>query len=58
MVGHRPTNEFCKKNMAIIKFLFELIQNDNEDIMDVFWSWITKRSLEEIKGVELPRKTS
>jgi len=49
IVGHRPTSEFCKKNEGIIKYLFEIIRK-NDDVMDVFWSWITNRSLEEIRS--------
>jgi len=58
IVGHRPTNDFCKRNMGIIKFLFELIREQNEDVMDVFWSWITRRSLKDIRNAELPRETA
>ncbi len=56
IIGHRPTNNFCKKNMGIIKLLFEFIKKNDEDVMDVFWSWITRRPLEEIRGVELSRE--
>ena len=48
VVGHRPTSDFCKKHMGILKHLFELIHLNEENTMDVFWSWITKRPLEEI----------
>jgi len=49
IVGHRPTSEFCKKNMGIIKYLFEMIKENNDNVMDVFFSWMTKRSLEEMR---------
>jgi His-Xaa-Ser system radical SAM maturase HxsB len=50
IVGHRPTSEFCKKNMEIIDYLFEIIRENDEKVIDVFWSWITNRSLKEIRG--------
>jgi len=50
LIGHRPTSEFCQKNKGMIAHLFSIIRDNNEDIMDVFWSWITNRSLEEIRG--------
>jgi len=40
IIGHRPTNEMCKKNKAIIHYLFELIKKNDPDINRVFWSWI------------------
>jgi His-Xaa-Ser system radical SAM maturase HxsB len=52
IIGHRPTCDFCKKHMGIMKHLFELIHINEDDIMDVFWSWITRRPLEEILGAE------
>jgi len=58
MIGHRPTNDFCKKHKMIFNFLFELIRENDDQIMDVFWSWITKRPLKEIKNVELSREGS
>jgi len=49
IVGNRTRSLSCKKNMAIIQHLLELIQSGNDDILDVFWSWITNRSLRETK---------
>ncbi len=41
IVGHRPTSNFCRKNKNIIKWLLEKIKEDNEKVLDVFWSWVT-----------------
>lgn len=40
LYGFRPTNIFCKKNMEIIRFLFELMIEDKENER-IFKSWIT-----------------
>ena len=40
MIGHRPTNEMCKKTKSIIRYLFELIKNNDPVTMRIFWSWI------------------
>lgn len=40
MVGYRPTNEMCKKNKAIMHYLFELLQKHDPEINRIFWSWI------------------
>jgi len=55
IVGHRPTSDFCEKNKEIIKFLFEIIKDNDEDVQDVLWSWITKRDLKEIRGESFSR---
>ncbi len=47
-IGHIPSSEFCKKHKTIIAFLFDIIEN-NPDACDVFWSWITKRNLKEVR---------
>lgn len=39
--GHRPTSSFCKKNMAIITHLFELMKN--ESIKNIFLHWVSGR---------------
>lgn len=40
MIGHRPTNEMCKKTKAILKYLFEKLKENDPNTMKVFWSWI------------------
>ena len=40
LIGYRPTNEFCKKNMAIMKYILEKIHNANDKVLDIMWSWI------------------
>lgn len=47
-VGHMPTSEFCRKHRAILSHLFNLIRGANDDVMDVFWSWITRRPYSEV----------
>jgi His-Xaa-Ser system radical SAM maturase HxsB len=39
MTGYRPTSVFCQKNMEIIRYLFELMDNDKR-IVKVFTNWI------------------
>lgn len=39
MLGYRPTSTFCQKNMAIINYLIELMDNDPQ-IRKIFESWI------------------
>lgn len=49
IIGHRPSSDFCKKNTLILDYLFQLIDENDPDVIDVFWSWITRRPLEEIR---------
>jgi His-Xaa-Ser system radical SAM maturase HxsB len=49
IVGHRPTSDFCKKNRAIFNHLFGLIRENDSEVMDVFWSWITNRTLDSVR---------
>jgi His-Xaa-Ser system radical SAM maturase HxsB len=45
MYGHRPTSGFCLRNMEIIKHLFSFINQNDPETMDIFWSWLTGRTL-------------
>lgn len=44
MYGFRPSSIFCKKNMEIIRYLFDLMATDKENER-IFRSWITGYSL-------------
>jgi His-Xaa-Ser system radical SAM maturase HxsB len=43
--GHRPTSDFCKRNMEMIKHLFALISKRDPEIMRIFFAWIRNTSL-------------
>jgi uncharacterized protein len=45
MYGHRPSSEFCTRNMEAIKHMFSYIAEDDPETMGVFWAWITGRPL-------------
>lgn len=47
MVGHRPTNDFHIKNMAIIKHLLTLYHSD-PTIRRIFWAWVQNRHVGEL----------
>src|SRR6266478_2684478 len=49
--GHRPTSDFCKRNMEIIKHLFDWISNQDTDIMRIFWAWIQNSRMHDINRV-------
>ncbi|WP_285717218.1 His-Xaa-Ser system radical SAM maturase HxsB [Pelosinus sp. IPA-1] len=57
IVGHRPSSDFCKKNTMILDHLFQLIDENDPDVIDVFWSWITRRPLEEIRHDKFSRNS-
>ena len=39
LVGHRPTSAFCRRNMGIIRHLFELLRSDDEFTKQLLTSW-------------------
>lgn len=40
---------FCKKNKAIFDLLFRFLQSNEDKVIDVFWSWISRRDLSQIR---------
>ncbi len=42
MIGYRPTSSFCAKNMEIIRYLIELMENDPR-ILQIFETWVKPR---------------
>jgi uncharacterized protein len=49
MIGKRPENDFCRKHKALFELFFNYIQRDDNEIHDIFWSWITNRSLDTVR---------
>jgi len=39
LVGHRPTSAFCRRNMGIIRHLFELLRGDDDFVKQLLTSW-------------------
>lgn len=50
LIGRRPDNGFCKKNKLVFELLLKRIRRNDPGEMDVFWSWISGRSLAEVRG--------
>jgi uncharacterized protein len=42
LVGHRPTSTFCQKNMAIIRYLFDLLRSDDAFTRQLLMSWAVR----------------
>lgn len=40
VVGHRPTSDFCTRNMGILKHLLRLYHGDDPFVRDLFWAWV------------------
>ena len=49
LMGYRLKSEFCKKNRLVLDHIFNLFQQQDEEMLDIFWSWITRRPYEVIK---------
>jgi uncharacterized protein len=49
IVGYRPNSAFCKKNKLLFKYLLKIIQENDNDIMNVFWSWISRKNIGTIR---------
>lgn len=43
MIGYRPTSSFCQRNMEIIRYLIELMDNDPK-VKKIFESWVKPRT--------------
>jgi His-Xaa-Ser system radical SAM maturase HxsB len=40
-VGKRPESAFCIKNNGIFKHIFNILKSNDQDVLDVFWSWLS-----------------
>lgn len=50
VIGKRPGSPFCERQIEIFDYLFKKILTSDRDEMDIFWSWITKRSLKDMRN--------
>jgi len=48
VVGSRPDSGFCKKNKRILDYIFTILDQGDERIINLFWAWATRRSLSEV----------
>jgi His-Xaa-Ser system radical SAM maturase HxsB len=46
--GHRPTSDFCRRNMEIIKHLFRLIAENDRQTLRIFFAWICGSGLGDV----------
>ena len=49
--GHRPTSDFCKRNMEITKYLLRLVAEQDKQTMRIVWAWIQNSRLQDINQV-------
>jgi radical SAM protein with 4Fe4S-binding SPASM domain len=47
--GHIPTSDYCRKNKYLINHLMKIIKENDQETMNVFWSWITMKTIGEIR---------
>jgi His-Xaa-Ser system radical SAM maturase HxsB len=50
ILGHRPTSDFCRRNMFVFKHLLNLYHGEDSFIREMFWSWIQNRPANELTG--------
>jgi His-Xaa-Ser system radical SAM maturase HxsB len=48
IVGHRPTSEFCERNMGIMKLLLRLYHGPDSYVHDLFHAWTLGSSIEAL----------
>ena len=48
LFGHRPTSDFCRRNMEVIKHLFRLISQNDKETMRIFFAWIQSSGLGDV----------
>ena len=49
--GNRAGSTYCRKNMAIIKHLFDLVIEGDRDLERIFWAWINH---DDVNRLQLP----
>jgi uncharacterized protein len=49
VVGHRPTSGYCRKNMAVIRHVFDLLLSADGDLERIFWAWIQRDDVNRMR---------
>ncbi len=42
-------SDFCYKNKSILDHIFYLLHSNDDELLDIFWAWATRRSYKDIK---------
>ncbi|MCD8377722.1 MAG: His-Xaa-Ser system radical SAM maturase HxsB, partial [Candidatus Gastranaerophilales bacterium] len=56
LTGDRLKSDFCRKNRAVMDYIFELLNSNDEDIKNIFWSWAIGKNYKDIKLENNKRK--
>lgn len=48
-IGHRTFSSFCSKNMGLLKHLFSLLREGDDNVQRVLLSWLNKRSFSDVR---------
>ncbi len=48
-----PATEFCKRQKTIFRDIFRRLEDADEKLLDIFWSWVTARDLHEIAVLDV-----
>ncbi|MDO8282676.1 MAG: His-Xaa-Ser system radical SAM maturase HxsB [Thermodesulfovibrionia bacterium] len=49
-IGNSARTDFCHKHKAIFNIIFEYLQRNDSSIINVFWSWVTRRNTFEMNN--------
>lgn len=52
VIGHRPTSDFCARNMGLIEYLLGLLESGNQSLVRTLWSWVNEDSAGSICNPE------
>lgn len=47
-IGHRSFSSFCEKNTALLRHLFRLLRDGDNETQKILMSWLTRRSLSDL----------
>ncbi|AIZ33023.1 His-Xaa-Ser system radical SAM maturase HxsB [Pseudomonas parafulva] len=48
-IGHRMFSTFCKKNMGLLKQVFRLLRDGDDNVQRVLLSWLSRRSYSDVR---------